>query len=88
MAAKRFTGEIVCCILCGRDTPNKSHVCSHCYGGKRGSNQYERKARPSEARALRTKTVDANPLANAIDEDNDDMSNAERYHGGSGRDDI
>jgi ribosomal protein S14 len=25
-------GEIVCCAMCGRDTPNKCGICRHCFG--------------------------------------------------------
>lgn len=81
MAKMRGDGELVCCTLCGRDTRNKTQICSRCYGHVQGDEMRDRKQRDTKA------------LAGTSIEDTDGNARYDRnpndaYHGGSVRDDI
>jgi predicted amidophosphoribosyltransferase len=76
-----MASEIWCCRQCGRDTTNKTRICSRCYGNKQGDEMRGRKARSSQI-------LGGDPNRPAGDEEWWDQTAAEEYHGESPRDDL
>ncbi len=66
--------DVVCCVQCGRDTSNRTKVCTRCYGARGVSEQYGRPALSI--------TSSKDPF------DEVEENTYERYHGESLRDDI
>lgn len=74
--------ETVCCSLCGRDTANKSRICSKCYGpGRKGEEEKGRKARAVQ-------TFAGSCIEDAEPEEWWERDAKQEYHGGSVRDDV
>jgi len=70
--------NMVCCQMCGRDTNNKTGICSQCYGtGK--SEEYGRKRRRYDQSSMR-------PAEKKYGDNQETPT--EQYHGDSFRDDI
>ena len=74
------SGDKVCCRQCGRDTTNKTEICSKCYGYGE-TEQRGRKIRD-------TKAIAGTPIEDVYESNWYEPTSDEAYHGGSIRDDL
>lgn len=78
-----MAAELFCCTQCGRDTTSRAKICHRCYG-YRGGYSEGRRGRKERDRA----PVENNPFEPVREEQPEEQTVTDLYHGETLRDDL